>query len=175
MDNKKKMVKVSTHLTSRIYSVIYLLIAIGIGLLVLISYKEHTVMDWVIFAIFEVALFAVSMALRRLYPWLVMSDGEKLYIKNIVKKETKEWALTSFSAVYFLRGSRSSCYLIFSAREMSAEEQKMLYKRASQQKYIVLDDDVVFVQVDIFWDNLLPVIKDRVPFYRQGDGLRIFE
>lgn len=175
MNDKKKMVKVSTHLFSRIRSVTILLMAIGIGLLVLISYKEHTIIDWVIFAIFEAALFAASMALRRLYPYVVMSDGEKLYIKNTVRKEIKEWNLTSFSAVYFLRGARSSCYLIFSVREMTAEEQKALYHRARKQKYIVLDNDLVFVKVDIFWDNLLPVIKDRVPFYRQGDGLRIFE
>ena len=78
MKDKMKMVKVSSHLTSKIYSMIYLLMAIVIFLLVIISYQEHTVIDWVIFAVFDVALFVLSVVLRRVSPYLVMSDGEKL-------------------------------------------------------------------------------------------------
>lgn len=169
MKDKMKMVKVSSHLTSKIYSMIYLLMAIVIFLLVIIFYQEHTVIDWVIFAVFDIALFVLSAVLRRVSPYLVMSDGEKLYIKNTVTKEIKEWALTSFRAVYLVHGNRSSNYLIFSAQEMCFEEQKALYQRACAMKYILLENEIVFVQVDIFWDNLLTVLKGRVPFYRQGD------
>lgn len=175
MKPKNMKVKIDPYLHLRIFSVCYFLMAMGELLLVLISYKEHTATDWVIFIVFDIVLLWVSWILYRVCPIRVMTDGEKLYIKNTVTKETKEWLLSSFCAVYLVYDIRRVYYLIFSSHTMSFDEQKVLYQRMDQKRNPVMEHNLVFVRTDKFWKKLISEIQDKVPFYIQEDQPPLFK
>ena len=169
MKNKKMKVKIDPYLHLRFFSLAYFLMAILHILCFAFDYQECTALDFVIFAIVDAVLLWVSVTLYRLRPLRVLTDGEKLYIRNTVTKETKEWNLSSFSAVYRVCNRRRVCYLIFSDHAMCFEEQNALYQRAWAEKDIILEHTLVFVRTDKFWKKLIPAMKDRIPFYEQAD------
>lgn len=172
MDDKKKMIKIDPYLHMRIFSVVYLMMAVFFFSSVFSS-DDYTVTDYIIFFVFGMVALSVSIVMYRFCPIRVMTDGEKLYIRNTVTKETKAWMLSSFCAVYLIYSERRVAHLIFSAHEMSFEEQKALYKRAYAQKGSVLENTLVFIRTDKFWKKLIPEIKDKVSFYMQEDRLSI--